>query len=107
MILFCPYMNLQSKAKTLGIDDEMAVRISPGKHVKKGNPPALIIVGSQDQLHRNLTYVSGKMKRIGNRADLFTVRNARHGLPNLWNAATAKQIDQFLKSIKFVTTQAR
>ncbi|MBK0383617.1 alpha/beta hydrolase [Pedobacter sp. SD-b] len=76
------YLNAKKLEEMMGSDQTTAKLLSPVNYIKKGNPPILLIHGTNDTTlsYLNSTYFLSKAKEAGSDVTLLTVKNAGHGL---------------------------
>ncbi len=108
LILFNPlldYAGLREVEQTYPVaNDEIARQISPALHLKKGEPPALLLFGSEDVLLDWAdTYVETST-RLGNRLDMYVAEGEGHGFFNdaPWYEQTLVEADNFLVSLGYL-----
>lgn len=65
----------------LGLDSEVARKLSPAEYIHKNNPPVLLLHGTADSIlsYKNVEYYISQSKQKGSNAELITVVNGGHG----------------------------
>lgn len=111
MVLFNPVLDFVTldRAAEFGIVGELAVRISPLRHVTKSLPPTLILIGSEDRfLDQSRRFVS-KGKQFGVRVELDLAKSQPHSYFNRspWLEKTVASADRFLMSLGYLTEEPR
>jgi acetyl esterase/lipase len=84
--------------------------ISPAHNIKKGAPPTIVFLGTEDHLIPVSTAENykAKMEEIGSRCDLFLYEGEGHGFFNkskkdgIYYQKTVHEADVFLKSLKYL-----
>jgi len=106
MVLYNPALDFTHERliDRINGNEELARKISPTLHLKKGFPPALIIFGSEDQLKAQGDAYRAKAKRLGVRADEYTEDGQIHGFFNNspWMERTLIAVDKFLVSLGYL-----
>lgn len=105
MILFNPALDVTKKVSIFG-EEDVARRYSPIHQVIAGLPPTAVFHGTADQVVPYATAQSfgEKMKASGNRCELFSYENKKHGFFNYAQEKprTMDQMEKFLKSINLI-----
>jgi acetyl esterase/lipase len=89
-----------------GVDPE---RLSPAHRVEAGQPPALILIGTEDFLLEGCKKFTEAMKTAGNRCDLDLYEGAGHGFfnpgrgDNKHFVQTLTSADRFLTSLGYLS----
>ncbi len=80
---------------------------SPIYNIRKGAPPTIIFLGTDDHLIpvETMEYYKTVMQKVGSRCDLILYRGVGHGFfnKNGYQEATLFQADQFLTSLGFIS----
>lgn len=107
LVLFNPALNLSAAGREIkgAGGSDLRKALSPNLFVKAGGPPAVIFFGTSDRLMATGKEYVGKAKELGLRAELYTAAGQPHGFFNRppWLEATAKQADEFLASLGYLT----
>lgn len=86
-------------------DTVLQARLSPGRHVARGDPPALVFFGARDLLLvQGRAYVAA-LVADSVRAELFVADSVSHGFFNTspWYERTLYRTDEFLASLGYLT----
>jgi dipeptidyl aminopeptidase/acylaminoacyl peptidase len=91
-------------------DPQKGHSLSPVHNVKPGNPPTLIMHGTEDQRLEvdHMLRFQTAMHNAGNRCDLKLYEGAQHGFfhyrdgDNPWFYETMQAADEFLVSLNFI-----
>ncbi|SDD04206.1 alpha/beta hydrolase [Niabella drilacis] len=91
---------------------ESYLHFSPLHNIRKGAPPTLILLGSNDHLIPVATaeYYKTVMEKVASRCDLVLYDNAGHGFfnpnkerSNFFYKETLKEAERFLRSLDYIT----
>ena len=107
MVLFNPVFDLAEFASRLQLDQELATQISPLRHVAKGLPPTLILIGSEDRfLDQNKQFAS-KAKQLGARVEIDIAPGQPHAYFNRspWMQKTVASANRFLISLAYLAEE--
>ena len=85
-------------------DTALQHRISPVLHVERGDPPTLLLFGTDDPLLGPARLYADKLKTAGVRAEIFTADGVGHGFFNNspWYERTLYRADEFLASLGYI-----
>jgi acetyl esterase/lipase len=85
-------------------DTALQHRISPVLHVERGDPPTLLLFGTDDPLLGPARLYTDKLKTAGVRAESFTADGVGHGFFNNspWHERTLYRADKFLASLGYI-----
>ena len=86
-------------------DTVLQARLSPARHVARGDPPALVLFGARDLLLvQGRAYVAA-MVADSVHAELFVADSGSHGFFNTspWYERTLYRTDEFLASLGYLT----
>jgi acetyl esterase/lipase len=81
------------------------LRTSPFDNLlRKGNPPAILLYGTEDPLLAGGREFVGKSIELGNRAELYTAEGQHHAFfqDSPWREAALYKIDEFLASLGYL-----
>lgn len=96
---------IESLTQRMGTDPE---NLSPAHHIHKGDPPALILIGTDDFLIAGNRQYIDRMKAAGNRCELDLYEGKAHGFFNYGRAGnedfrkTLTSTDKFLASLQYL-----
>lgn len=106
LVLFNPVTNLTliKDRKLVDAQRDVMKRLSPTLHLSKSTPPAVLFYGTQDKYFPHGVEYATKAKELGIRAELYVAPGMSHGFFNRspWTAVTARQADEFLKSLGYL-----
>jgi len=86
-------------------DTVLQARLSPARHVARGDPPTLVFFGARDLLLiQGRAYVAA-MVAASVHAELFVADSVSHGFFNTspWYERTLYRTDEFLASLGYLT----
>jgi acetyl esterase len=85
-------------------DTALQHRISPVLHVEHGDPPTLLLFGTDDPLLGPARLYADKLKTAGVRVEIFTADGVGHGFFNNspWYERTLYRADKFLASLGYI-----
>lgn len=89
---------------------ERYLEFSPFHHVKKGAPPAVVFVGSDDTLIRPKTVLEfqARMKKVGAKCEAYVYEGQKHGFfnyraeGNRFYTETVRKTDEFLRGLGWI-----
>jgi acetyl esterase/lipase len=101
---FIPGWHDRFPGETLAAKQEMAAKLSPIEHVRKGCPPAIMFYGTNDGLLVQGRDFLRKSQALGNQIDLWTAWRMGHGFFNAtpWHEATLIKADEFLAALGYL-----
>lgn len=110
-VSFDPKLNDESQQTVESIAERMGaelLQLSPAHHVRPGDPPTLVLIGTEDFLIAgNRQYVE-RMKTAGNRCELDLYEGMTHGFFNFGRNGNAEfrktlaSADRFLTSLGYL-----
>jgi acetyl esterase/lipase len=112
MVLFNPVVDFPSSQQAmtiLGGAKDLAERLSPLGHLKKGLPPTLIMLGSEDPFYGQVDKFVTKGKELGARVEREVYDGQPHAFFNRspWLEKTALRADDFLRSIGYLAEEPK
>lgn len=110
MVLFNPAVALRPLRNNTPrpFQDELN-NLSPLKRLKKGFPPMLILIGTEDPFLEVCREFCENAKRDGARAEIEIYQGQRHAFFNKgpWKIRTLERSDKFLKEIGYLAAEPR
>jgi acetyl esterase/lipase len=108
LVLFNPALALPGDGSRLSQEEAQLRELLTAWTVEPGGPPAILFYGTKDDLLGGGRQFSQEMRKAGNRVELFTAADQRHGFSNdgngsPWHAAVLRQSDLFLASLGFLS----
>jgi acetyl esterase/lipase len=107
LVLFNPVVRLvgMSAERARILTDDVALALSPILHVRPGDPPTLLLFGTEDPLLLPGQEYLASMLAAGNRIELYTAEGVGHGFFNRspWLERTMFRADQFLESLGYTS----
>ena len=108
LILFNPllqYAGLREVEQTYPVEsEELGRQISPVLHINVGDPPALLLFGTEDVLLKSASTYVEKSKALGNRIEMYLAEGEDHAFfkESPWYEHTVVEADSFLVSLSYL-----